>query len=135
MASAVEDVLLMLDPELWCEDFRAPKNPHRPADTCPPLSGFAPPRLSFVLTGPPHVVAIAEPPIRDFVYLRASLPLAAARRQMQWLEASCDAIGIALQASLSTPVLIRASSLARMPPPVPDWFQRGGFRVERSPMG
>ena len=35
--SVAGDAALLLDPELWCEDFRAPKNPPMPAIACPSL--------------------------------------------------------------------------------------------------
>ena len=141
VSDTVADLQLLLDPELWCEDFRMPRNPPMPTDTCPSLEGYEPARLSFVLTGAVHVVHIAEPPTRAFVHpFRASVPLAAARRQAAWLEASCDAICSALHRVRSSPVLIRAPGLAlECLAPIPMWLQKGGFKVEhgllRSPRG
>ena len=141
VSDTVADLQLLLDPELWCDDFRMPRNPPMPTDTCPSLEGYEPARLSFVLTGAVHVVHIAEPPTRAFVHpFRASVPLAAARRQAVWLEASCDAIGSALHRVRSSPVLIRAPGLAlECLAPIPMWLQKGGFKVEhgllRSPSG
>ena len=139
--SVAGDAALLLDPELWCEDFRAPKNPPMPAIACPPLPCDVAGKLSFVLTGAEQAVSIQEPPLRAFVYpFRASVPLAAARRQVAWLEASCDAIGVALRHSQSSPVSIRLSpAAAACLYPVPTWLELSGFRVEpgciRSPRG
>ena len=135
------DAALLLDPELWCEDFRAPKNPPMPAIACPSLPCDVAGKLSFVISGAEQVVIIQEPPLRAFVHpFRASVPLAAARRQVAWLEASCDAIGIALQHSQSSPVSIRLSpAAAECLNPVPTWLELSGFRAEpgciRSPRG
>ncbi|CAE7824168.1 CFDP2 [Symbiodinium sp. CCMP2592] len=112
-AAIAGDVCLLLDPELWCEDFRTPKSPPMPAVACPPFADFDFGRLSFVLTGAEHIVDIEEPPLRAFVYpFGASVPLAAARRHTAWMEATCDAIGLTLQQSLASPVRIRLSPLA-----------------------
>ncbi|CAE7220796.1 unnamed protein product [Symbiodinium sp. CCMP2592] len=132
VAALSADVRLLLDPDLWCEDFRAPKHPPAPAVVCPPLPSSGPGRLGFVLSGPVLSTCIGEPPLRDFVYpFRASVPLAAARRQVDWLEAACDVIGTALQQSLSHPVAIRLSVTAqKCLDPLPAWLASGGFRVE-----
>ena len=141
--AVASDVALLLDPELWCEDFRAPKDPPVPAVACPPLPLLLDDvgRLPFVLSGAEYVLTLEAPPVRAFVHpFQASVPLAAARRQVAWLEASCDALGVALKHSQSSPVTIQ------LPPaaleglaPVPTWFERSGFRVEsgclRSPRG
>ncbi|CAE7485058.1 unnamed protein product [Symbiodinium sp. CCMP2592] len=140
-AAIAGDVCLLLDPELWCEDFRAPKSPPMPAVACPPFADFDFGRLSFVLTGAEHIVDIEEPPLRAFVYpFGASVPLAAARRHTAWMEATCDAIGLTLQQSLASPVRIRLSPLAaECLKPIPTWLESCGFRVEpgciRSPRG
>ncbi|CAE7807351.1 unnamed protein product [Symbiodinium sp. CCMP2592] len=140
VATLAADVRLLLDPELLCDDFRAPKHPPMPAVACPPLPTAGPGKIGFVLTGHVCTVTISDPPLRDFVYpFRASVPLAAARRQADWLEAACDSVGAALQQSTSHPVAFRLSSLAsECLAPVPEWLLSCGFRVEsgyiRSPL-
>ena len=139
--AVASDAALLLDPELWCEDFRAPKDPPMPAVACPPLPSDGVGKLPFVLSGVEYVLTLGAPPVTAFVHpFQASVPLAAARRQVAWLEASCDALGIALQHSPSSPVTIQLPpSALECLAPVPTWFERSGFRVEsgcmRSPRG
>ncbi|CAE7562314.1 unnamed protein product [Symbiodinium sp. CCMP2592] len=140
-AAVASDVGLLLDPELWCEDFRAPKQPSMPAVACPPFDTFNPGRLPFVLSGDEHVVTIEDPPLRAWVYpFRASVPLSAARRHLAWAEAACDVIGLTLQISRASPVRVRLSPAASAClSPIPGWLESSGFRVEsgciRSPRG
>ena len=35
VAQLVDDTIILLDPELWCDDFREPKRPSMPASACP----------------------------------------------------------------------------------------------------
>ena len=128
-ARHAEDLALLLDVDLWCEDFRAPRKPRQPVVCCPPL---APPCLtgfSFVLTGVPQVFRPDDPPYHEFCYpFCGSVPLAAARRAVSWLEAACDTVGLAVQASLVGPVMIRASPAAlAMLEPASGWLLQGGF--------
>ena len=124
-----EDLQLLLDVDLWCDDFRAPRAPKTPLDCCPPLLPVSEGDFCFVLTGTPQIFDVDDPPSRDFCYpFRGSVPLAVARRAVAWLEAACDTVGLAVQASQMSPVIIRASraALAMLEPAV-SWLVRGGF--------
>ena len=128
-AQVAEDLLLLLDVDLWCDDFRAPKQPRTPLDCCPPLTSPGETRFCFHLTGQVQVFHVDDPPTRDFCYpFRHSIPLAAARSSVAWLEVACDTVGAAVQATQHSPVLIRSSSAAlSMLEPVTSWLLRGGF--------
>ena len=141
VARIAGDLLLLLDVELWCEDFRAPRQPRTPLDCCPPLDPPGDGKLCFHLSGCLQVFDIDAPPTKDFCYpFRGSVPLAAARRTVAWLEAACDILGAAVQATQQSPVLIRSSptALAALEPAV-SWLIKGGFIVVsgglRSPFG
>ncbi|CAE7427571.1 unnamed protein product, partial [Symbiodinium necroappetens] len=89
--SIVEDACLLLDPELRCEDFRKGKRSPQGFAACVDLHCPAECRLNFVLTGVPAVFKVDDPPLSEFVYpFRHSIPLAAARRHLDWLEQACD---------------------------------------------
>ena len=124
-----EDLQLLLDVELWCEDFRAPKQPRVPLDCCPPLAPLSGVHFGFHLVGALQVYAIDAPPTRDFCYpFQASVPLSSARRTIAWLEAACDTVGLAVQATQFAPVLLRASPHAlAMLEPATSWLRQGGF--------
>ena len=141
VAQLVDDTIILLDPELWCDDFREPKRPSMPASACPNQPSTLGLHFSFVASGQAHVLTLPDPPLRAWVHpFRASVPLAAARRQEAWFETCCDGIGVALQATRTSPVRIEASPLAlECLTPIPSWLADGGFKVEpsglRSPMG
>ena len=129
VARSSEDLQLLLDVDLWCEDFRAPRKPRQPVDCCPPLAEPRLARFCFVLTGVPQIFALEAPPSTDFCYpFRNSVPLAAARRAVMWLEVACDTVGLAVQASMSNPVLIQApTSALSMLEPISSWLRQSGF--------
>ena len=141
VAQLVDDTIILLDPELWCDDFREPRRPSMPASACPTQPSTLGLHFSFVTSGQPHVLTLPDPPLRAWVHpFRASVPLAAARRQEVWFETCCDGIGAALQATRTNPVRIIASPLAlECLAPIPSWLTDGGFTVEpsglRSPLG
>ena len=40
IADLASDLSLLLDPDLWCDDFRPPKHPRAELDCCPPPAPF-----------------------------------------------------------------------------------------------
>ena len=45
-----------------------------------------------------------------------------------WLEVACDTVGLAVQASMSNPVLIQApTSALSMLEPISSWLRQSGF--------
>ena len=63
-----EDLILLLDVDLWCEDFRAPRGPKTAQDCCPPLAEIRDARFCFVLSGVVQTFTIESPPSHTFCY-------------------------------------------------------------------
>ena len=138
---AVEDVLLMLDPDVCCTSFR--QTPHKqPVTTCcPDLPGPLNSSMPFVLTGASIGFDLADPPCHAFSYpFVGGTSLAAARRQSAYVEHACDVLGHMVQQSQSTRVILRASrqALASLEP-APTWLLSVGFALSgeglASPIG
>ena len=128
-AEVVEDVLLMLDPELACDSFHRP-NPSPPVVTCcPDLPGPLDFSLPFVLSGPCVSFQLDAPPSPSFCYpFIGGVSLAAAKRQAAYLEAACDVVGNMVQRTQSERVFLKASrqTLAAIEP-IPTWLLSVGF--------
>ena len=125
----VEDACLLIDPELWCEDFR--KGKRSPQSFAPCTDLHRPPecRLNFVLTGVSAVFKVDDPPLPELVYpFRHSVPLAAARRHLDWLEQACDTFSAFLASTRLSPVFLEASSKAFSAlEPVSSWAVGAGL--------
>ncbi|CAE7858636.1 unnamed protein product, partial [Symbiodinium necroappetens] len=103
-AELAEDARLLLDPELWCEDFRKGKGRAQGFQACVDLRQPVACRFDFVLTGVKAEFRVDDPPLPEFVYpFRHSVPLTAARRHLAWLEHACDTFGAFLSATQSSP--------------------------------
>ena len=129
--AVVEDVLLMLDPELICDTFCRPKVSHPIPVCCGDLPKPLTTPFPFVLTGGIGVYRLEPPPCPAFCYpFVGGAPLSAARRQTSYLEAACDILGMMVQQSLSSRVCLKASrqSLASIEP-IPTWMLSAGFIV------
>ena len=108
-----EDACLLLDPELWCDDFRKGKRGAQGFAACAELQPPADCKLNFVLTGVSAVFKVDDPPLPEFVYpFRHSVPLATARRHLDWLEQACDTFSTFLSTSQLSPVFLEASPRA-----------------------
>ena len=108
-----EDACLLLDPELWCDDFRKGKRSAQGFVACADLPSPSGCRLNFVLTGVPAVFKVDDPPLPEFVYpFQHSVPLATARRHLDWLEQACDTFSAFLSSSQLSPVFLEASPRA-----------------------
>ena len=129
LAEVVEDVLLMLNPEVCCETFRrTPEAPHL-SICCDDLPGPFQGQFSFVLTGPVVSLELGAAPCVAFSHpWIGGVPLAAARRQAEFVEAACDVIGSFIQHSRASRVSLKVSSsvLAALEP-VPTWLLSVGF--------
>ena len=108
-----EDACLLLDPELWCDDFRRGKRGVQGFAACAELQSPSDCKLNFVLTGVSAVFKVDDPPLPEFVYpFRHSVPLATARRHLDWLEQACDTFSTFLSTSQLSPVFLEASPRA-----------------------
>ena len=108
-----EDACLLLDPELWCDDFRRGKRGVQGFVACAELQSPSDCKLNFVLTGVSAVFKVDDPPLPEFVYpFRHSVPLATARRHLDWLEQACDTFSTFLSTSQLSPVFLEASPRA-----------------------
>ena len=123
------NLLLLLDPDLCCDSF--PQSRPKPAVVdflapFPPLRGLV---LPVAQTGEFVCWDIDPPPLPCFVFpFDGSAPLAAASRQVAWLEATTDVVLQAVQVSLQHPVSIRAPPAAlRCLEPLTSWLRDGGF--------
>ena len=128
-AELADDARLLLDPELWCEDFRKGKGRVQSFQACVDLQRPTECRLDFVLTGVTAVFRIDDPPLPEFVFpFRHSIPLTAARRHLAWLEHACDTFGALLSATQLSPVVLTASprALACLEP-VSGWAEGSGL--------
>ncbi|CAE7947248.1 ESS2, partial [Symbiodinium sp. KB8] len=109
-AELAEDIRLMLDPELWCDDFRKGKGRAQSFLACVDLQRPTDCSLDFVLSGAACHFRIDDPPLPEFVFpFRHSIPLTAARRHLAWLEHACDTFGAFLSATQLSPVSLMAS--------------------------
>ena len=128
-AELADDARLLLDPELWCEDFRKGKGRVQNFQACVDLQRPTACNLDFVLTGVTAAFRIDDPPLQEFVYpFRHSIPLTAARRHLAWLEHACDTFGAFLSATQLSPVSLTASprALACLEP-ISGWAQGSGL--------
>ena len=55
------DLQLLLDVDLWCDDFRAPHAPRAPLDCCPPLASVGEGEFCFLLSMLRHRVISVTP--------------------------------------------------------------------------
>ena len=130
-AEIAEDVCLMLDPELLCDSFCKPKNSEPVAECFPELPGSIHGTFPFVLSGAVVVMDLEAAPCPAFCYpFIGGAPLAAAKRQTNFVAAACDVVGLFVQQSLSSKVLLRASkrTLASLEP-LPTWMHSAGFQI------
>ena len=128
-AELAEDIRLMLDPELWCDDIRKGKGRAQSFLACVDLQRPTDCSLDFVLSGATCHFRIDDPPLPEFVFpFRHSIPLTAARRHLAWLEHACDTFGAFLSATQLSPVSLMAShqALACLEP-VSGWAQGAGL--------
>ncbi|CAE7778823.1 unnamed protein product [Symbiodinium microadriaticum] len=124
-----DDVLLMLDPELICDSFCRRKSNCNFAPCCEDLPGPFQTSLSFILSGRLVQFTLEDAPCPEFCYsFKGGVPLAAAKRQTDFLEAACDVVGSMIQHSLSTRVALVATrrTLASIEP-LPTWLLSVGF--------
>ena len=127
----VDDVILMLDPQLLCDHFCKPKCHEPIADCFPELPGSIDAAFPFVLLGATVALDLDEAPCLGFCYpFIGGAPLAAARCQANLAAAACDIVGHLVQQSMSSKVLLRASrkTLASIEP-VPSRLISVGFVV------
>ncbi|OLP99497.1 hypothetical protein AK812_SmicGene17930 [Symbiodinium microadriaticum] len=124
-----DDAVLMLDPELWCDDFRVSKSGASTPVACADLVSPSLCRITCPKGGPFARFELSPPPIPEFVYpFWCSLPLRAAKEQWAWLEHACDTVGAFLQSSTRTPSFLATSSTAwRCLAPVSSWILDCGF--------
>ncbi|CAE7235796.1 unnamed protein product [Symbiodinium sp. CCMP2592] len=129
VAEVAEDVKLMLDPQLCCDDFRVSRANGGSVDVFEALDWRPACQLPFVLTGEVAAFSIDDPPLQGYAYpFTCSLPLAAASEFMRWLETSCDILGTFAQTSAAHPVRLRASAVALAAlEPAGAWLLRAGF--------
>ena len=132
-----DDACLLLDPDLWCDDFRKGKRGPQGFTACTDLKCPPDCRLSFVLTGVPAVFKVDDPPLAEFVYpFRHSVPLATARRHLDWLEQACDTFGACLESSQLSPVFLQASPWAlSCMEPVTGWAVAAGLAPRPGGLG
>ena len=127
----VEDVVLMLDPELLCDIFCKPKHNEPVAECFPELPGPLTEVFPFVLSGEVVILDLDTAPCPSFCYpFVGGAPLSAAKRQANFVAAACDTVGHLVQLSMSKRVLLRASrrTLASLEP-MPSWLVSAGFTV------
>ena len=129
IASAAEDVLLMLDPSLCCDSFGSSRPSVAPADCFGDLPGPLAEPISFVLSGPVRVFRLDAPPCSSFQYpFIGSATLAAARRQAAYVEAACDVLGAAVQqAAISRVQIIADGKTLTALEPAATWLLSIGF--------
>ena len=75
------------------------------------------------------VFKVDDPPLPELVYpFRHSVPLAAARRHLDWLEQACDTFSAFLASTRLSPVFLEASSKAFSAlEPVSSWAVGAGL--------
>ena len=113
LEEVAEDVCLLLGPLLCCDTFKCSQTAARQTEAFPTLEWTPLSVAPFVLTGTPAVFRVDDPPLRELCYpFQQSCQLAAANRQIQWFEASCDVLGASFQASAVQPVRLLASPSA-----------------------
>ena len=111
VASAAEDVLLMLDPSLCCDSFGSSRPSVASADCFGDLPGPLEEHISFVLSGQAYAFRLDAPPCPSFQYpFIGGATLAAAKRQAAYVEAVCDVLGAAVQQAAISRVQIIADS-------------------------
>ena len=128
-ADIVQDVCLMLDPELIADTFCRPKTSDPPSICCNDLPGSIDVTYSFVLSGPECAFDLGRPPCPAFCYpFIGGAALSQAKRQAEFVEEACDIVGRMVQQSLSTRVFLRASTSALASiEPLPTWLLSAGF--------
>ncbi|CAE7709486.1 CPK33 [Symbiodinium sp. CCMP2456] len=103
------DTELMLDPELWCEDFRSARRGCGAPAACRDLLPVSVCAVDFRVDGVLATFRLEEPPLPQFVYpFQTSVPLAAAKRHLLWLGAAVDTVNHFLAASVRVPVVLSA---------------------------
>ena len=124
-----DDAILMLDPELWCEDFRVSKAGASTPLACADLASPSLCRVTCPAGGTTARFELSSPPVPEFVYpFWHSLPLRAAQEQRAWLEHACDTVGAFLQSSTQTPSFLATSVTAwKCLEPVSSWILDCGF--------
>ena len=128
-AALADDAVLLLDPELWCEDFRGSKAGVSTPVACADLEAPCLCRFVCAADGPVARFVLPPPPVPEFVYpFWHSLPLRAAREQCAWLEHACDTVGAFLHTSAQSQALLVASDAAlTCLEPVSSWILECGF--------
>ncbi|CAE7224339.1 unnamed protein product [Symbiodinium sp. CCMP2592] len=123
------NVVLLLDPELCCDDFRHRRSALKGLDFLPALDTPAEIVFPFILSGPVFTLRLDLPPLPEYRYpFQCSVPLAAAERHAKWFEAACDTVGAFVQQSQCAPVKLLASSAAlACLEPTTSWLLLGGF--------
>ncbi|CAE7307614.1 unnamed protein product, partial [Symbiodinium sp. CCMP2456] len=129
------DTELMLDPELWCDDFRSARRGCGAPAACRDLLPISVRVVDFQEDGVLATFRLEEPPLPQFVYpFQTSVPLAAAKRHLLWLGAAVDTVSHFLAASVQAPVALSAPPRALFClQPVVNWICDLGFR--RSGLG
>ena len=133
----VQDVTLMLDPDLISSTFCRPTNFVPPTVCCHDLPGLPDISFPFVLTGKVCSFDLGRPPHPAFAYpFIGGVPLAHAKKQAGFVEEACDIIGRLVQQSRSARVFLRASrdTLASIEP-VPTWMLSAGFVLSPEGLG
>ena len=124
-----ENLILLLDPHLICDTFRAPRQPRaedlESDDIQWPTMGRlrrSPPgrRLTFGLSAPPAV---------DFGYpFRQSVRVQKGRESLAWIEAACETVGRAVIAASTAPVVLDFPTAAQaFLGPCTSWLHQGGW--------
>ncbi|CAE7291716.1 unnamed protein product [Symbiodinium sp. CCMP2456] len=130
--STADDLLLLLDPSVFCESVQ-PLPPRRecPADTLP-LWGAVQPR-AFVTSGDPAQFQIpSPPPVRLSVRQVGGITAPEASSYACWIEGACRVIAEALETSKQRPVVISCNGLRNALGPVASWLECSGFAVQAS---
>ena len=129
VGAAAEDVLLMLDPEVFCESFCRNKPVQHVAESCPELPGPFSQHIPFVLSGPCAVYRLDLPPSQSFCHpFVGGAPLAAAKKQAAFLEAACDLFStVVQQASISRVKIVADRRAFAAVEPAATWLLSVGF--------
>ena len=127
-----DNVNLLLDPQLLCDSFRAPKaaSTEDPADGAPAWSRIGP--LPLSPAGLCQCFSIPEPPGEDFRYpFCDSTTTRNSQNSAAWVESACEVLGQAVVVSQTGPVSVDFSPAASAVfGPVEAWFLQGGWHLE-----